>query len=146
MPRREKTDNDKTFGWSDFLVRLVGALLLVLITYNPSGHSYVHWVMEAFRGEGLAALHYFSGAVLLAGWSILVISTERSLGGFGTFIGALLIGTGIWLLIDMGWIQADSREAVTWLALIALGLLLAIGLSWSHVWRRLSGQYEVDVD
>jgi hypothetical protein len=33
---------------------------------------------------------------------------------------------------------------LTWVILLCLALLLAVGLSWSHVWRRLTGQYEVD--
>jgi hypothetical protein len=28
--------------------------------------------------------------------------------------------------------------------LIVASIVLAIGLSWSHVWRRLTGQFEVD--
>ena len=31
-----------------------------------------------------------------------------------------------------------------WLGLIALSLVLGIGLSWSHVRRRLSGQADMD--
>lgn len=146
MPDQPNSRNDDSFGFAEFLIRAAGALLLVLLTYNPSGHSYFHWVYAHFTGDGLQALHYFVGVVFLAGWTILVVATGRSLGQFGTIIGALLIGTGIWLLVDLGVINADSRTALVWLALIALALLLAVGLSWSHVWRRLSGQLEVDDD
>ena len=34
-------------------------------------------------------------------------------------------------------------ERSEWLAVV-LSFLLAIGLSWSHVWRRLTGQYSTD--
>jgi hypothetical protein len=34
----------------------------------------------------------------------------------------------------------------TWVILVILSVMLAIGLSWSHVWRRLTGQFEVDDD
>jgi hypothetical protein len=57
-----------------------------------------------------------------------------------------LLGTGIWLLVDVGVLHPDSTGAITWLALFALATLLAIGMSWSHIWRRLSGQLEVDTD
>lgn len=70
--------------------------------------------------------------------------TNSSSGKPHKSFGAVLIGTGIWLLTDIGIVRAESASAITWLALIALGILLAIGLSWSHVWRRLSGQLEVD--
>lgn len=134
----------KSFGALDFLWRVVAALVLVLATYNPSGHSYFHWFKDAFSGEGAQALHYFVGVVLLAGWAIFVVATSRSLGTLGTVLSAAIVGTGIWLLVDIGVIHADSATALTWLSLIALAILLAIGLSWAHIWRRLSGQLEVD--
>jgi hypothetical protein len=28
--------------------------------------------------------------------------------------------------------------------LVILSVMLAVGLSWSHVWRRMTGQFEVD--
>jgi len=59
-------------------------------------------------------------------------------------VSAAVIGTLIWFLSDIGLVHAGSASAIAWLALIALGTLLAVGLSWSHVWRRLSGQLEVD--
>jgi hypothetical protein len=123
----------RSFGFVDFLWRWAAALVLVFATYNPTGTSYFHWVKAAFGGEGLDALHYF-------------VATERSLGALGSIIGAALLGTGIWLLVDVGVLHPDSTGAITWLALFALATLLAIGMSWSHIWRRLSGQLEVDTD
>lgn len=136
----------QSFGFIDFLWRWAAALALVFATYNPSGKSYFHWVKAAFSGEGLDPLHYFIGVILLAGWTIFVIATERSLGALGSMIGAALIGTGIWLLVDLGVLHAESMSTIAWLVLFALATLLAIGLSWSHIWRRLSGQLEVDED
>jgi hypothetical protein len=43
-------------------------------------------------------------------------------------------------------LSIDSVTEFTWVILIILSLMLAIGLSWSHVWRRLTGQFEVDDD
>jgi len=134
----------KSFGAFDFLWRVAAAVFLVLITYNPSGFSYFHWFKYALSGEGVQAIHYFAGVILLAGWAIFVIATSRSLGTFGTLLSAAVIGTGIWLLTDIGIVRANSATAITWLALIALAVLLAVGLSWAHIWRRLSGQIEVD--
>lgn len=136
----------KPFGFTAFLLRWLGAIVLVLATYNPSGHSFFHWTMRAVGDSELGAAHLFVGAVLLAGWAVFVVATNRSLGALGIVIGALLIGAGIWLLSETGLIRPDSPNEVLWLALIALATLLAIGLSWSHIWRRLSGQLEVDDD
>jgi len=137
---------DRSFGFVDFLWRWSAALVLVFLSYNPSGWSWFHWARGAFNGDGLGPLHYFSGIVLLAGWTVFVIATQRSLGILGVIIGAAVIGTAIWLLVDIGVLRAGSMTGVAWLALFSLATLLAVGLSWSHIWRRLSGQLEVDSD
>lgn len=136
----------RSFGFVDFLWRWAAALLLVFASYNPAGWSWFHWGKTAFNGEGLGPLHYFTGVILLAGWTVFIIATERSLGVLGSIIGAALIATGIWLLVEVGVLRAGSMSAIAWLVLFALATLLAVGLSWSHIWRRLSGQLEVDDD
>jgi hypothetical protein len=135
-----------SFGLVAFLWRWVAATALVLVTFNPSGYSYTHWVQGALSGDGLGAVHYFFGVVLIAAWTVFLVATWKSLEVLGVVILVALIGTGIWLLVDLGLITADSTRAITWLVLFALGLILAVGLSWAHLWRRLSGQLEVDED
>ena len=132
------------FGVRAVIWRLIASLLLVFATYNPTGFSYVHWAARAFSDQGMGAVHFFVGVVLLIGWVIFGVATRNSLGTTGTILGAALIGTGVWLLSRLGLVHADSASAITWLALVSLAVLLAIGLSWSHIWRRLSGQLEVD--
>ena len=146
MSDRASRKPHASFGFVDFVLRWAAALVLVFATYNPAGYSWFHWARVAFEGDGLRAQHYFLGVILLAGWAIFLIATERSLGALGSIIGAAVIGTGIWLLVDIGVLHPDSLSTIAWLALIALATLLAVGLSWSHIWRRLSGQLEVDED
>jgi len=144
MGKSSDNRSHASFGFMDVLWRLLASLVLVLATYNPSGFSYVHWAASAFSDQGLGAVHFFFGVILLIGWTIFGVATRNSLGTLGTLLGAALIGTGVWLLSFLGVVQADSASAITWLALVSLAILLAIGLSWSHIWRRLSGQLEVD--
>ena len=60
---------------------------------------------------------------------------------------AVLLGAIIWLLVDIGLLRAESVSAVTWIVLVAIAMILAIGVSWSHFWRRITGQINVeDVD
>lgn len=136
----------RSFGPMDFLWRWIASLVLVIGTYNPSGYSYVHWARGAFGGDGVGALHVFLGMVLLAGWVMFWVATQRSLGTLGTVISALVIGTLIWVLADLGLVSTRSVTAITWLTLVSVATLLAVGLSWAHIWRRLSGQLEVDDD
>ena len=133
-----------SFGFPSFAWRWAAATALVLITFNPSGYSWVHWIYESFSADGLGAVHYFTGVLLLAAWAVFLVATQRSLGTLGIVLLVALVGTGLWLLVDLGVISIESRQTITWLVLFALGFALAVGLSWSHIWRRLSGQLEVD--
>ena len=40
------------FNSQSFFVRFLFALLLVFVSYNPSGYSYYHWAQDAFFGQG----------------------------------------------------------------------------------------------
>ena len=130
-----------------FLWRLVAALVLVLLTYNPSGHSAYHWITSAISNSAFGPLHLLLVALLLIGWVIYWLATWRALGTLGVLLAALVLGAIIWLLFDIGLLESQSVSALTWISLICLALVLAIGVSWSHVWRKLTGQINVeDVD
>jgi len=136
----------KHFNLMSFFVRFLGAAVIVVFTFNPSGYSYYHWLTEALNGTGstFGAEHAFAGVLLIIGWTILIRSTLLSLGVLGLVLASLFIGTFVWLLTSYGMFNADSTISITWIALICLSVLLAIGMSWSHVRRRMSGQVDVD--
>ena len=129
-----------------FLLRLVATTGLVLATYNPAGWSFTHWVQTAYSTGGLGPAHFVVGVLLVIGWIILLSATYRSMGLLGLVLGGALFGGLVWLLIDLGMLSIDSTSELTWVILIVSSIVLAIGLSWSHVWRRLTGQFEVDDD
>ena len=126
-----------------FFWRFIGVLMLVLATYNPTAYSYYHWVRAAIAEGNIGPEHFFFGALAVTGWTILVVATRSSLGSVGVVLGAALIGTAAWLLIDLGLLRADSFISMTWIALVCLAGLLSIGLSWSHIWRRITGQVDI---
>jgi len=132
----------KGIGWSGFLLRLLAAFILVFASYNPSGYSYYHWVREQFSSPtpGLALV----GILLLIGWTIFLRATVRSLGMFGLLLAAAFMGVVLWMLIDWGLFRADSLKAVSYIILVVLCGILAIGVSWSHIRRRITGQIDVD--
>ena len=62
-------------------------------------------------------------------------------------LAALVLGAIIWLLVDIGLLKIESVSAITWIFLVGFAIVLAVGVSWSHVWRRSTGQINVeDVD
>lgn len=130
------------FTPTGFLLRLILALVLVFTTYNPSGHSWMHWFMNAeIKTEPFLLL---SGVALLIGWSIFLGATFRSLELLGVILGSALLGAILWVFISYGILSLDNPSAVGWAVLTMLAALLAIGVSWSHIKRRLTGQLDVD--
>jgi hypothetical protein len=122
-----------------FLLRLVAAAALVFATYNPAGTSFVHWARQA--GGGPLPLKVLAGVVLAAGWLFCVRSTLRSLGHVGTALAAAFFGVLIWLFVDLR--GADVRgSTIAWIVLACLAATLAVGLSFSLVRRRVTGQVD----
>ena len=130
------------FNVGSFIGRLVFADVLVFGTYNPTDYSYVSWVMaEAAEFGPIQAL---IGVVLLIAWIVYLRATFLSMGWLGIILGAALFGCIVWVFVDLGWLSIDSSGAITWVALILVAFLLAVGMSWSHIRRRLTGQFDVD--
>ncbi len=132
----------KNFSFVSFLIRYALALVLVFCTYNPSGRSWYHWFRQA--PDKLDALLVFAGVVLLIGWVIYVRATLRSLGEFGAFLALAFFAALTWLLIDYGVLSLERSNVMTWVALSMLAAIMATGMSWSHIRRRMSGQLDVD--
>jgi len=84
------------------------------------------------------------GLVLLIGWIMFIRATFMSMGWLGITLGAALFGCIVWLMVDQDWLALDSEGTIAWVVLIILSLILAVGMSWSHIRRRMSGQFDVD--
>lgn len=132
----------QSLGFDGFLARWAFALVLVLGTYNPTGYSYVTWVLGEETSFGPVVL--IVGLVLLIGWIFCVKTTFDALGWLGVTLGGALFAAVIWLLVDIGWVSLESTGILTWLALIVTSLILATGMAWSHIKRRVTGQINVD--
>lgn len=142
--QEQKSRRARNLTASGIALRFVAALVLILATYNPSRISIYHWVRGSM-GEGtLGPEHFLVVVLLLIGWTIYVVASYRSLGRLGLVLVTLFFAALIWLLIDLGWLKADSQASVTWIVLICMSALLTIGVLWAHLWRKLTGQLEVD--
>ena len=130
------------FSFSGFLWRLVFSVALVLLTFNPTGHSYYHWLLDGFPsitpGEAVA------GIVLLGAWIFFVRSTLAAMGALGVGLLLALFASIVWWVTSRGWLDLGDREAMAWVVLGVLGVVLGVGMSWSHIRRRISGQASVD--
>jgi hypothetical protein len=133
-------------GALGLLARVLMPLVLVYATWNPSGRSFYHWVIQpVFDGTfRIGPLQVLVALLLIAGWVIVLQATFRSLGGGGTLLVAGIFAALAWLLIDRGIFRPSGARAYAHVGLIALSLVLAVGTSWAIVTRKLTGQVEVD--
>jgi len=125
-----------------FVLRWLFAFLLLAATYNPTQWNLTRWV-ETSGSENLS-IAVLCGLVLVIGYIIYVRATMRSIGLIGMILVLAVVGALLWVAFDMGWMSFENPTANTWVALVALSFVLGIGLSWSHVRRRLSGQADMD--
>ena len=130
------------FSFVNFLIRFVMALVLVFGTYNPSGYSWYHWFIHA--ADRFDPVLTFAAVVLLIGWVVYVRSTLRSLGEIGTILAVAFFAALTWVMIGYGWLSLDNPTIFTWVVLTMLAAIMATGMSWSHIRRRMSGQLDVD--
>lgn len=127
---------------SGMALRFLFAILLVLLTYNPSGYSYFHWAYTNL--STITPYVAIAGLVLLIGWAVYLKATLNSLGIAGILLAGALFACLIWLLIYWKLLDLHNSSAIAWIVEFLLALLLAVGMCWSHITLRWSGQVDVD--
>lgn len=140
-------------SWGGIAVRFVLALLLVYATWNPTGVSFVHWALMPLIGQGdavaqsgggaQAPLKFLVGVVLVIGWVLYLQATRRSLGVAGAVMVAAVCAGVVWLLSSWS-VLSMHGQALAHVVLVVLAMVLAMGMSWSHLSRRISGQIDTD--
>ena len=133
--------NNKFNGIS-FALRWLFATVLVFGTFNPTPYCYAHWAFSDISTFGPETA--LVGIALLIGWVMFLRATWYSLGWLGITLGAAFFGSFVWLLVDIGWVSLQNTNAMMWIVLFVLSFILAAGMSWSHIRRRMSGQLSVD--
>jgi branched-subunit amino acid transport protein AzlD len=123
------------------LVRIGLALGLVIGTFNPTGYSLFHWITAApvavTAGKALAVI------VLAVGWIGCLRTAFISLGKAGLLLGVALFSVLVWFLVDQDVVSLKG-SGIVWVSLVVVGVLLGIGLSWSLLRARATGQIEVN--
>ena len=142
------------FTWTRLLIRFFFAILLVFATYNPFGDPAGHyslwgWIVgnlhdfswEAFKAD--APLKVLAGIILIIGWGMYLRATWRSMGAIGVTLALAFFAALLWVLVDTGLLSLERGAATTTIFLIILSAILALGMTWSMIRRRLSGQVDV---
>jgi hypothetical protein len=127
------------FTWASFFIRWLAITALVFATYNPSGYSYLHWLMEwqqeqlalkAAVGLVIAGLFWL---MLVAAWLVLRLIGVLLLAGI-----ALSVSLTAW---QLGLVPPTSAS-VQLLLLTMLATTLTFAVSYAHIRYRLTGQVQ----
>lgn len=129
------------FDWASIIARVLFSFFVVFAVYNPSGHSYWHWVQQGSAGFwtklavgiGLLVVHIFvcSTTVAVLKWRGVLL------------IVALLFSSWMAVAHHAGLGQAGASGALV-VALSGLALLYSAGLSYSHIHHRIAGVTHVE--
>ena len=132
----------RSFGFDGFIARWIVALVLVLGTFNTTDYCYYRWVTNPEGGN--VPLKVLVGLIILIVLIIFARATFRSIGVVGLVLASAFFATVVWVLIDFGLLEPESSGVMTYILLVVIATILAVGMSWSHIRRRLSGQADVD--
>lgn len=125
-----------------FLLRWLAAFVLLAATYNPTEWSFVRWAMNNWQDQ--LPVVVLIGLVLVIAYVLFFTAVLRGIGALGVILILALVAAVVWVLFSWGWVSLENPSANTWIAVIALSVVLAVGMYWGILWRRLSGQLEVD--
>jgi hypothetical protein len=129
------------FGPINFLLRWIMTLLLVFSTYNPSGRSYYHWAMSNDAPLTMVAV---VGIGMLSAYVFLLRATWRSIKPIGALLGMIFLTLFNFMLVDIGFVTVSGDGVIVVMCLASIATLFAIGLSFSAIRARLSGQIDSD--
>src|SRR6476469_2520596 len=114
-------------SWGGVLLRIVLAIALVLLTFNPSGHSFYHWISAP--PPAITAVKAFAAVALLIAWIVCLRTALVALALIGVGVCAALLVTCVGLLFDPNVLQTTDSTSLALMVLVILGIVLGIGLS-----------------
>ena len=124
------------------LIRWLIAFVLLAATWNPTDWNFSRWAVDIWETQ--LPLAVLGALVLVVVYIVYLRATLRSIGPIGMALVAAVFGALIWVLIDWGWLETGNSVINQWLGIVLASLVLGIGLSWSILRRRISGQVDID--
>lgn len=127
------------FGFSDILLRFFALFCLMLISYNPYGFSIVAWIQS-----DLSPFSIGCSLIVIAIWGVVLWMAYLGIGKLGGLLVMGILLVLLWMASSAGVTVFESFEGAVFTIEIFVSMLLAIGLSWAHLRRRISGQFSTD--
>jgi hypothetical protein len=120
------------------MVRTLPCFFLVFATWNPTGYSYVTWAR--YSASATAPEIAVAGTLLLALHILFMRIAWLSLGADGISAALAILLAGLLTLSEFGVVDLWQIQSWPYVLLIGLSLVLAIGMVWSLLKRRVVGQ------
>jgi len=120
------------------IVRTLACFALVFATWNPTGYSYLAWLRHG--AEASVPEKAVVGAVLLALHILFVRIAWLSLGADGVTAALAVLIAGVFTLSEFDVIDLSQGAVWPYLLLTGFSLVLALGIVWSLLKRRIVGQ------
>jgi hypothetical protein len=129
-----------------FFARFLFSLALVLATYNPSGYSFYHWVIDF--GAGLPSLKVIVALILVMIYYVIFRVVFAAFRRSGLIVGGL---AAVLFTIELAGVVVAQRSQHSWhfyfllsqyVTLGAVAIVLSLGVSWSRLIERLTGQLQ----
>lgn len=124
------------FRFIDFAVRWSFTFALLVAIYNPTGYSYVDWLMVE-ESEYVAVKAFIGLSLILALWFVFAMAL-RSMKSRGMLLGALFFGSAAWALDSQG-LLPRSLSFLFVLGQAGLAAWLAAGMSVVLLRQQVSG-------
>lgn len=150
MAKKSGSSGQKS-AFGQFIRRFIFTTILVFATYNIFGYSYYHWAYNSITGGDFTWFQkpveigmLLVGLLFIALYIFVITVTRKSLGTFGIILFLILAGVLGWLLWSAGWIDLQNPTIMMVGAQFLLSLLLAVGMVWSIVYRKITGVISTD--
>ena len=128
------------FSYPGIIVRWLMSMFVVFAIFNPSGYSYVHWVLR--DADQPWSLKVLAGLLLGSLVTTFLLATVRALGLRGIVAASGLLAAATWAMIDLGLFRNLSHSAYLTIVLTVIASILTLGLSWSNLTLRVTGQVD----
>lgn len=131
------------FRVQDYFIRFLFIYALIVATYNPTGYSYVHWLVDA--ESGYFAVKFVVGLSLLLAHRYIASIAWRAMLRRGVGLTFLFFATAMWALDSQGLLPVDETALILLVeAFVAAGL--AMGMSLVLLWQHVSGQVTATIE
>jgi len=137
-----KTKKGKTEKHLRWWVTLLISLALALGTWNPTGHHFVHYILDS--ENILSGFTPFAIILMIGIWILALKSIFQSLQIFGIIFVVIIIIAFLWGLNQYGIIAFDNLNQMGWTGTLSVAFIIWVGVNASIIWKTLTGVYATD--